>query len=506
MQDADVIVIGGGIGGLVAAGLLARYGRRVLVCESHRTAGGATHCFTRDGFRFDVGPSLFWGLGDPHSLNPVTQVVRALGESIESVPYDPLSCYHLPEGILPVHGRWRDYREAVARFSPRGAQELVALERRFMDLYRVLTAIPVLGLRADKRLVPVLMRRYPIATSRMMRHLGLIYSSVGQVMDRHITDPWTRRLIDLECFLVTTLNAHQTPVPEIAIMFGERDQSVMDYPKGGTESIAAALVRGLERWGGTLRTRAHVERILVEGGQARGVRLRDGEVLRAPVVISNASIWDTAGTLLEPQDLPAGYRATALRTPTTLSFLHLHLGIRADGLNDLHPHHVIVGDADDVTAPGNACVISVPSVHDSSLAPAGHHAIHAFMLEPWSAWEGCERGDEAYEARKRQRADDLYRALERIIPDIRQRVVLERIGSPLTHARYLRRHQGTYGPAITAADGLFPSCHTPIRGLYRVGDSTRPGMGIPAVAASGILCANTLVSPTEVDGLLKTRR
>ncbi|MBK1732319.1 phytoene desaturase family protein [Thiococcus pfennigii] len=506
MRDADVIVIGGGIGGLVAAGLLARYGRRVVVCESHRTAGGAAHCFTRQGFRFDAGPSLFWGLGDPRSLNPLSQVLAALGESLEAVPYDPLSLYHLPEGTFPVHGRWRDYRAAAARFSPRGAEELAALEQRFMELYRVLSAIPVLGLRADKRLVPFLMRRYPIAMPRMMRHLGLIYSSVGQVADRHIADPWARRLIDLECFLVTTLNARETPVPAIAIMFGERDQSVIDYPKGGTESIAAALVRALERWGGTLRTRAHVERILVEGGAARGVRLRDGEELRAPVVISNASIWDTAGALLAAEDLPAKYRAAALRTPTTPSFMHLHLGIRADGLGALHPHHVVVEDGEDVTVPGKVFVISIPSLLDPSLAPEGHHAVHAFTLEPWAAWEGCERGDEAYEARKRERTEAIYRALERIIPDIRQRVVLELSASPLTHARYLRRHQGTYGPAITAADGLFPSCHTPIRGLYRVGDSTRPGVGVPAAAASGILCANTLVSPAEVDGLLKTRR
>ncbi len=64
----------------------------------------------------------------------------------------------------------------------------------------------------------------------------------------------------------------------------------------------------------------------------------------------------------------------------------------------------------------------------------------------------------------------LFRAIEKIIPDIRDRIVLELIGTPLTHAHYLRRHQGTYGAAIPPNQGIFPSCHTPIRGLYRVGD------------------------------------
>lgn len=78
---------------------------------------------------------------------------------------------------------------------------------------------------------------------------------------------------------------------------------------------------------------------------------------------------------------------------------------------------------------------------------------------------------------------------------MRQRIVLESIGTPLTPARFLRRYRGTYGPAIAAGKGRFPETKTPVKGLYLVGDSTIPGIGVPAVAASGILCANTLVNP-----------
>ena len=94
-------------------------------------------------------------------------------------------------------------------------------------------------------------------------------------------------------------------------------------------------------------------------------------------------------------------------------------------------------------------------------------------------------------------------SIEKVIPDLRDRITLELIGTPLTHSHFLRRHQGTYGPAIVAGKGMFPSCHTPISGLYRVGDSTTPGIGVPAVAASGILCANTLVSPQQTWELLQ---
>jgi phytoene dehydrogenase-like protein len=394
---------------ITAAALLARYGKKVLVCESHSIPGGAAHSFSREGFIFDSGPSFYCGLGTRHpSLNPLKQVLDVLGESLE---------------------------------------------------------------------VP---------------QLNTIAASVGQVMDESVSDSWVRRLLDLECFLLSGLKAHGTVAPEVAFMLGERTRAGVEYPVGGSGAIVQALVRGLKKWGGELRLRAHVDKILVEAGQVTGVKLRDGEILQSPIVISNATIWDTYGKLLSPEDLPPAYRQAALATPAVDSFMHLHLGIKADGLEELTGHHVVVHDSDkDITAPGNTCMISIPSVWDKNLAPPGHHVVHAYTLEPYQNWQK----NEAYQQKKQERAQSLYRALRKIIPDLDSRITLELIGTPLTHARFLRRDRGTYGPAIAAGKGMFPSCHTPIAGLYRVGDSTMPGIGVPAVAASGILCANTLVSP-----------
>jgi phytoene dehydrogenase-like protein len=182
---------------------------------------------------------------------------------------------------------------------------------------------------------------------------------------------------------------------------------------------------------GKLRLGCHVEQILVESGKAVGVRLQNGEILKAPVVISNATIWDTYTKLLRPEDLPASYRQVSLDTPAVDSFMHLHLGIRGEGLENLTGHHVVVHDAQqDITSPGNTCMISIPSVWDASLAPEKHHVVHAYTLEPYAGWEK----NAGYEQKKQEKAKSLYRALERVIPDIRDRVELELIGTPLTHA------------------------------------------------------------------------
>ncbi|MBE9050645.1 FAD-dependent oxidoreductase [Nostocales cyanobacterium LEGE 11386] len=498
-SQSDVIVIGSGIGGLCAAGLLARYGKRVIVCESHTIPGGAAHSFRRRGFEFDSGPSFYCGLTAAQSLNPVKQVLDVLGESLQVIPYDPLGHYHFPEAIFAVYSNTEKYRHEVHKITPQGAEELQQFEDRLLGLYEVMKGIPTLALRADWQVMLMLMKRYFPYLVKMLPYLALVQASVGDVMDTTVKDAWVRRLIDLECFLLSGLKAHGTIAPEVAFMLGERSCTGVEYPVGGSGALVKALVRGLERWGGKLRLGCHVEQILVESGKAVGVRLQTGEIIPAPIVISNASIWDTYNHLLRPEDLPASYRKAALDTPAVESFMHLHLGIRATGLENLTGHHVVVHDSSqDITVPGNTCMISIPSVWDATLAPEEHHVVHAYTLETFAGWE---RNDE-YEEKKQEKAQSLYRALEKVIPDIRERVELELIGTPLTHAHYLRRYQGTYGPAIAAGKGMFPSTQTPIKGLYRVGDSTMPGIGVPAVAASGILCANSLVNLQQMGELL----
>ena len=176
--------------------------------------------------------------------------------------------------------------------------------------------------------------------------------------------------------------------------------------------------------------------------------------------------------------------------------MHLHLGIDASGLpDDLACHHIVVNDWDlGISAPQNVILISIPSVLDPTLAPAGNHAIHVYTPgnEPYEPWSGLDRRGDAYRQLKAERSNVMWTALETVIPDVRDRCDLTLVGTPLTHERFLRRHKGSYGPAIRAGQGLFPGPLTPIKQLLCCGDSTFPGIGLPAVAASGIIAANTL--------------
>lgn len=265
--------------------------------------------------------------------------------------------------------------------------------------------------------------------------------------------------------------------------------------------MIAALARGVTKHGkGEVRTRAHVERVLVEDGRAVGVRLRSGREVRArKAVVSNADLWSTFRLVAEGQSAPLdAERALLVPTAQCASFIHLHVGFDASGLNAdaIPPQWTVVASWDcPIDAPGNVIVVSCGSMLDPDLAPPGHHVIHAYTAgnEPYDLWANLDRASPEYAALKAERSECLWRAIERYIPDIRARARVQLVGTPLTCERYLRRDRGTYGPAIAAGAGTFPGVVTPLPGLYRCGDSTTAGIGVPAVAAGGAQAANAIM-------------
>jgi phytoene dehydrogenase-like protein len=171
--------------------------------------------------------------------------------------------------------------------------------------------------------------------------------------------------------------------------------------------------------------------------------------------------------------------------------------------SELGIHHLVVDDwSKGVDGERNVFNISIPTTLDPSQAPEGKHTVHIYGAanEPYERWAATTRGSPEYEKMKREAADDLYRALEKVIPDIRKRVEVEMVATPLTQKRFVRRHEGTYGPGVdmTRANlygaSLAPGPATGVEGLWAVGDSTYPGIGVPAAAGSGFFTANSIVS------------
>lgn len=518
--EADVVVIGSGIGGLCCAGLLARYQQDVLVLESHDLPGGAAHSFHIKGFQFDSGPSLFSGFQSKGpQANPLGQVLDALGETIPCASYDSWMVY-LPEGeFLSRIGPTEFFKDLEKYASANAVQEWKKLLDAILPMSAAAMALPPLSIRGDLGVLSTAGARYAPSLLKSFVQMGpqgalgatKLLRPFSEIMDSlELKDPFIRNWVDLLAFLLAGVKSNGILSAEMVYMFAEwyKPGCCLEYPLHGSGAVVDALVRGMQKFGGQISLGSHVEKIVVENGRATGVKLKSGKFIRAKkAVVSNASMWDTLN-LLPKEVVPKSYQDRIKMTPQCESFMHLHLGFDAECTSkDLGIHHIVVNDWDrGVDADQNVVLISVPSVLSPDLAPPGKHVLHAYLpgTEPFDLWKGYDRKSAAYKELKAERSEVMWRAVERALgPGFsREKCEVKLVGSPLTHQRFLRRNRGTYGPAVEAGKDSIPGHSTPISQLYCCGDSTFPGIGVPAVAASGAIVANSLVSVTQHSQLL----
>jgi len=536
-------VIGSGLGGLCCAALLAASGKQVTVVESHTEFGGAAHSWKRKAkgggyYTFESGPSLFSGLS-PESTqanrlanrpanNPLRAVLDAVGEDCDWITYNTWGCV-FPEGKFTAqvgNVPWESPGGLLDRFGgPNAHKEWKALMDYMQPLISVSQDLPVVtaALREDA-MAAVTLARYAPKILGMIRYgpkLGLLQKPFADIVrEVGIKDEFILNWLNMLSFLLQGTPSDALLGAVMAYMLGDwyKEDALLDFPKGGSGEIIEALIRAIRKNGGRVVGGAHVGEIMLnEAGEACGVKIEGAAKARSGVdkilirdaVVSNADIWSTVkmvkggigrggGAMNTFDDKWKEYARTSTDYEQCESFMHLHLGIDAKGLpEDLWPQFAVVRDwKKPIESEGNVMIVAIPSLLDPSLAPEGKHVIHAYTAgnEPISLWKSMQRGTPEYEALKKERSEVLWKALEQVIPDVRSRAEVEMVGTPLTHARFLRRNNGTYGPLVRAGEGTLPGHTTPVPKLFVCGDSTFPGIGVPAVAAGGTICANTISS------------
>ena len=495
MENPDAIVIGSGIGGLCCGGLLAKAGKKVLILEAHTKPGGAAHGFEKNGYKFESGPSLWSGIGSWPTTNPLGQVLKALNQKVDLIKYHDWNV-QIPEGDYTIGVGDKRFLDQINSIS---GKEAIDEWNRFIQLIKPIgaaaNAIPLLALNQNKETVFQLLKRSKnlLTHFKSFKYLG---GSFGGFVDENLKDQFLRNWVELLCFLISGLSKDETNAAAMATLFDDwfKPNAYLEYPKGGSASIVQALLNGINSFGGKLKLNSKVSKIIVERNKAIGVELNNGEKIFAENIISNADIWNTVDLI--PKEISKFWREEKSRTPKCKSFLHIHLGFNANGLEDIPLHSIWVNDwAKGITAERNVVVLSIPSALDATMSPPNKHVLHGYTPanEPWEKWENLQIGSKEYEMMKEERCSIFWEPIKKLIPDIHERIEVKMLGTPLTHQRFLNAKNGSYGPALSAAEGLFPGTKTPIKNLFLCGSSTFPGIGIPPVAASGAIAAISIL-------------
>ena len=474
------VVIGSGFGGLAAAVRLGARGYRVTVLERLDAPGGRAYVHRQDGFTFDGGPTI---ITVPHLFEDLWGLCgRRFADDIDLRPLDPFYRLVFDNGdTLVCHSDADAMREEVRRIAPAdlaGYDRFMARSREMCAIgFERLGHVPFMSLADIAKQAPDLLR------------LGA-YRSVYGLVSSFVKDPRLRFALSFHPLFVGG-NPFDTTAVYCMISDVERRWGV-HWAMGGTGALVRGLVDLIEGQGGCLRLQADVERIEVEGGVARGVRLVTGERIESDIVVSNA---DAAFTYKRLLPAAARKRWTDRRLDAATYSMGLfvwYFGTRKR-FDDVAHHTILVGPryrghVNEIFAARSlpkdmSLYLHRPTATDPALAPEGCDAF--YVLSPVPHLDADV--DWTVQAESYRRAVEA-RLSETLLPGLADQIVTSRVVTPLYFRDRLCSEKGagfSLAPRLTQSTWFRPNNRSEdIKGLYLVGAGTQPGAGVPAVLSS----------------------
>jgi len=474
------LVIGAGFGGLAAAVRLACKGWHVQIVEKLDAPGGRASVHREAGYTFDLGPTI---VTVPQLFEELWALAgRRLEDDVTLKALDPFYRIRFDDGTwFDYNGDPEHMRAEVARINPAdlpGYERFMAeAERCYRIGFEELGATAFDSLGDLVSAIPALVK---------MRSWRTIRSMVAS----HFRDPKLRTVFSFHPLLIggnpSSVTCTYSLINQLERRFG------VHWAVGGTGALVRGLMTLLSQLGVRVRCNASVERIVVEGGRARGVVLEGGERIDADIVVSNADTAWTYRHLVAPEHRRVWTDRKLDRARYSMSLFVWYFGVNRR--YDEVPHHTMVLGPryepllHDIfkrhhLAEDFSLYLHRPSASDASMAPVGCDTFYALSPVPH-----LDSGTDWPAVGERYRRSIERRLDSTLLPGLAERVVVSKVMTPLDFQDRLLSCKGAaFGlePLLLQSAWFRPHNRSEdVPGLFLVGAGTHPGAGIPGVLMS----------------------
>lgn len=509
MEEFDTIIIGSGVGGLATAICLARAGQKVLVLEQHYVPGGWSHSFTLNGQRFSPGVHYVGQLDEGQSVG---ELYRGLGIANDMV-FFRMNKNAYEHGI--IDGETFDF--------PAGVDNLIeVLVARFPKEEKNIKEYLTLVQRVNHELllIPKLKGFWQnITVPFRTKHFGkFALFPLKKVIGWHIKDPLLKAVLNVQCG-DHGLSPKSACFPvHCSVMSHYFDGGF--YPMGGGGGIVKAMTNGVKKHGGEIRVKQDVAKIIIENKKALGVQLKNGEVITAKNIVSNADPTVTYLNLIGKSHLSKGLvkklEKTKYSVTSLILFLTLDMDVTQFGI-DSGNIWLMKDENDDANfedlmnsdiAEGElfpAVFISCTTMKDPVSFNGRYHNFEVVTYVNYDNLNDFNGLDDYHNAEylifKEKVTNKLMNNIEKIIPGAKQSCVQVELGTPKTNEFYLNSTRGNvYGTKKTLNQvGPFSyKSKSEISNLFLCGASTL-SHGVGGATHSGVEAAAVILGCKAAD-------
>ncbi len=505
MSSYDVIVVGAGTAGLFCANFLARFGKKTLLLEHNYQPGGLTGGFWRRKFYFDAGDQSF------ESGGIVIPLLKKLGlyrpEDWEFADYT--LAYDRGSVVM------KDQNKALNELLDLFPEQREEMSRLYAEMIR---CAKILGSISNDETSPL--DKSGLARLRAIIDIGRAFVSnrdaMKEMMSTSLPDLY-RRYLPPSDFRdrMTRVGYRNMPVAMGAGFWYTWFEDYWHY-KQGLQALMNRLASNFVQQGGVLQCNQTVDRILTDAHGAAGVHTQDGYTYEAKSIVFAGTLQRLYTELIEPRLLDPDLISRIKTAPLSEPLVALYLGV--DMLDEelsryLRTHHTLYfpdGPAPDYDDTNNERMhetafteITWTSRHCKNLAPRNKNSLvlQTFTsykwMDKWGAGGDDFKRPQRYKDLKRLVAQQMLETACRYIPVLKDRIVYQTLGSPLSTIRFTLNPEGaSCGWSLALGQSYLQdkwlSLTTPVDRLYSIGHTAFWPGGVPMAALSGFLVAHMI--------------